>query len=189
MSLLSVWLHVLGMAVWIGGVAHQSHVILPEARRTGDARLFADVARRGRPVVWIAVCFVVLTGLYNVTRLGPLERVMGSGAATLLAAKLILVLAMISLTAQRDFGQVPRLAGAGTASALTAIAWLDRVVLLLAVVVIYLGLAVSRLAHQGGALDAALDQLRPRAACCISSARSSPARASLSSGLRRSASR
>ncbi len=91
---------------------------------------------------------VVVTGLYNVTQLGLLERVMAGGAGVVLAGKLILVLAMISLAAQRDIRQVPRVTGPGPRRGLTAIAWLDRVVLLLALVVIHLGLAVSRLAHQ-----------------------------------------
>jgi uncharacterized membrane protein len=147
MTLVAAWLHVLGVAVWVGGLVYQSHVVLPQARRAGDLRLFGEIARRGRPVVWSAVVVVVLTGLYSVTRLGPAERVMASGAGTLLAGKFILVLAMISLAAQRDFGHVPRLLAGREDAALGAIAWLDRVVLLLAVVVIYLGLAVSRLAH------------------------------------------
>ena len=147
MSLASVWLHLVAMAVWIGGLAYQSHVVLPHARRAGDPRVFGDIARRGRPAVWSSVCLVVLTGLYNVTRLGPLERVMESGAGTLLAGKFILVLAMITLAAQRDFAQVPRLAHPDALAALKTITWLDRAVLLLAVVVIYLGVAVSRLAR------------------------------------------
>ncbi len=147
MSLLSVWLHVLGITAWIGGLAYQSLVVLPEARRSADARVFVEIARRGRPLSWGAACLVVLTGFYNVTRLGPLDRVMATGAALVLASKFVIVLGMISLAAQRDFGQVPRLAREGSAAALTAIAWLDRILLLLAVVVIYLGVAVSRLAR------------------------------------------
>jgi putative copper export protein len=135
----------MAMAVWIGGIAYQSHVLLPAARRAGEPAVFAAAARRGRRVGWSAAGVVVLTGLYNVTRLGPLERVMASGAGVALAGKFILVLAMISLAAQRDFGQVPRLATLEARRALNAIAWLDRVVLLLAAAVIYLGLAVSRL--------------------------------------------
>jgi len=89
----------------------------------------------------------VLTGLYNVTGLGPLAPGQQRGAGTVLAGKFMLVLAMISLAAQRDFGQVPRLLGPDGLAALRAIAWLDHAVLLLAVVVIYLGLVVARLAH------------------------------------------
>ena len=146
--LLVLWLHLLGVVVWVGGLAYQAHVLGPAVRRGGVAA-FADAARRARPVAWAAVAVVVLSGLYNVTRLGPLERVLASGAGLLLAGKVVLVLAMVALAAQRDFAQVPRLgralaAGEAPGPALAAIAWLDRLVLLLALIVVYLGLAVSR---------------------------------------------
>jgi len=147
-ELIVLWLHVLGAIVWVGGLMYQAHVLLPAARR-GPAGLFADAARRGRPIAWTAIALVVLTGLYNVTRLGPVERVMESGTGLVLAAKFILVLAAVALAGQRDFAQLPRLARAlaareDPARALGAIAWLDRAVLLLAVVIVYLGLAISR---------------------------------------------
>jgi len=147
-SLLSVWLHLLGVVTWIGGLMYQAHVLMPAARRDSAAPL-AEMLRRGRRVTWIAIALVVLTGLYNVTRLGPLERVLASGAALLLALKFILVLAAVAIAGQRDFAQVPRLsravgAGEDPRPALSVIAWMDRVVLLLAVVIVYLGLAVSR---------------------------------------------
>jgi uncharacterized membrane protein len=178
-----VWLHVLTVAVWIGGLAYQTHVLLPAARRflatsesvtispqlgartpgiggSGAQRatpeVVAEALRRGRWVTWPAVCLVVLTGLYNVTQLGPLERVMESGAGALLAAKFFLVLVMIAVAAHRDFARLPALAPAAGANAqghvgrdspaaLRVIVRLDRIVLLLAAVVIYLGVAVSRL--------------------------------------------
>jgi putative copper export protein len=148
LPLVVLWLHLLGVVAWIGGLTYQAHVLLPAARR-GAAGAFADAARRALPVTWTAVALVVLTGFYNVTRLGPLERVMESGAGLLLAGKFLLVLAMVALAGQRDFAQVPRLgralaAGGDTAPALAAIAWLDRLVLLLALAALYLGLAVSR---------------------------------------------
>jgi copper resistance protein D len=148
LALLVLWLHVLSAVVWVGGLMYQAHVLLPAARR-GGAATFADVLRRGRPVAWTAIAIVVLTGFYNVTRLGPLERVLESGAALTLALKFMLVLGAVGIAGQRDFAQVPRLvralgAGDDPRPALLAIAWMDRVVLLLAAVIIYLGLAVSR---------------------------------------------
>jgi uncharacterized membrane protein len=164
-----VWLHLLAVAVWIGGLAYQTHVLLPAARRCApqsslsnarDATLevVADALRRGRRVTWVAICLVVLTGLYNVTQLGSLERVMESGAGMLLAAKFFVVLVMIALAAHRDFARLPAVARAGIGepfgraeadgpAALRVMAWLDRIVLVLAAVVIYLGVAVSRLTH------------------------------------------
>ena len=147
-ALVSVWLHLLGVVTWIGGLVYQTHLLVPAARRDGAIPV-AQMLRRGRWVTWTAIALVVLTGLYNVTLLGPLDRVLQSGAALLLALKFMLVLAAVAVAGQRDFAQVPRLARAVAAGddprpALTVIAWMDRVVLLLAVVIVYLGLAVSR---------------------------------------------
>jgi uncharacterized membrane protein len=148
MRLAVVYLHVLGVVVWIGGLAYQTHVLLPAARR-GAAAPFADAARRARPVTWTAIAVVVLTGFYNVTQLGSLDRVMESGAGIALAAKFILVILAVALSSQRDFAQVTILtaalaSGGDPTAALRSIARLDRVVLLLGLIVIYLGLFVSR---------------------------------------------
>jgi uncharacterized membrane protein len=148
MRLLALWLHVLGVVVWLGGLVYQVHVLAPAAR-VGQVTAFATAARRARPLAWTALGLVVLTGFYNVTRLGPLERVMESGAALVLAAKLMLVLVIVALAGQRDFGQLPRLArdlaaGRDATAALRTITWLDRIVVALGVVTIYLGLTVSR---------------------------------------------
>jgi uncharacterized membrane protein len=150
LALIVVWLHVLGVVIWIGGLAWQAHVLGPLARR-GEARIFAEAARRARPVTWTAVALVVLTGFYNVTQLGELQTVMESGAGLALAGKFMLVLAAIAISSQRDFAHVPRLVRAvkgsesiDPATVLRVIAWLDRATLGLAIVIIYLGLFVSR---------------------------------------------
>ena len=148
MRLIIVWLHVVGMAIWVGGVMYQSHVLLPAARR-GEARDFASAARRARPVTWTAIALVVLTGFYNVTQMGPIDRAMQSGAGVLLAGKFILVIAAIALAGQRDFALVSRLRGAvndeeGRNALLRSIGVLDHVILALLVVIVYLGVAISR---------------------------------------------
>jgi uncharacterized membrane protein len=149
-TLVAVWLHVLGAIVWLGGVAWQAHALGAAARR-GQAAALAESAARARPVAWTALSLLVLTGLYNVTRLGPAERVMESGAGLALAGKFLLVLALIALAGPRDFTQVPRLrralaTGQDPRPALRAIAWLDRLTLLLGAAIVYLGLLVSRTA-------------------------------------------
>jgi uncharacterized membrane protein len=148
MRLLALWLHVLGVVVWMGGLVYQAHVLAPAARR-GDVAGFAAAAARARPVAWAALIVVVLTGLYNVTQLGPAQRVIESGAATLLAGKFLLVMVVVPLAAHRDFAQMTALrrrlaSGGDPAPVLARIARLDRAVLALAAVVVYLGLAVAR---------------------------------------------
>jgi copper resistance protein D len=151
-ALVALWVHLLGMAVWLGGLMYQAHVLMPMARRSGGptgAAAFAEAARRQRPIGWAALALVVLSGLYNVTQLGPIDRVMQSGAGLLLAGKFIFVLLLIMIAAQRDFTHLVRLHLALTtnedpAPALRSLVLLDRVTILLAAVIIYLGLAVSR---------------------------------------------
>ena len=150
MALVPIWLHVLGVVIWVGGLAWQAHVLAPLARQ-GEGRLFAEAARRARPVTWTAIAIVALTGFYNVTQLGALDQVMRSGAGLALAGKFMLVLLAVALAAQRDFAHVPRLVRAtgvtgvdNATSILRMISWLDRLTLLLAIVIIYLGLFVSR---------------------------------------------
>jgi uncharacterized membrane protein len=141
--LLPVWLHIAGVVVWLGGVAWQAH-----APRAAPAA-FAEAARRGRPVAWTALCLVILSGLYNVTQLGPAEHVMASGVGLALAGKFMLVLVAVAVAGQRDFTQVPRLVralrdGGDPSAPLRAIAWLDRLTLGLGALILYLGLVVSR---------------------------------------------
>jgi uncharacterized membrane protein len=148
MRLAILYLHLLGAVVWVGGLAYQSHVLLPAAQR-GAIGAFAEAAGRARPITWAAIGVVVLTGFYNVTQLGSLERVMETGTGLMLAGKFTLVILAVALTSQRDFAHVTLLnaalaSGADAAKPLRAIARLDRIVLLLTLVIIYLGLAVSR---------------------------------------------
>jgi uncharacterized membrane protein len=148
MRLAMLYLHLLGVVVWVGGLAYQTHVLLPAARR-GSVGAFADAARRARPVTWTAIGVVVLTGFYNVTQLGNLQRVMETGAGLMLAGKFILVILAVALTSQRDFAHVTLLdaalaSGADPNRPLRAIARLDRVVLVLTLATVYLGLAISR---------------------------------------------
>ena len=81
MRLAILYLHVVAAVVWVGGLAYQAHGLLPAARR-GSTAVFADVARRARPITWTAISIVVLTGFYNVTQLGALAgEAQASGSA------------------------------------------------------------------------------------------------------------
>ncbi len=148
LALAAVFLHVLGVVVWIGGLIYQAHALLPAARR-GAAASFAEAAVRARPVTWAAIALIVLTGFYNVTQLGSLERVLQTGAGLALAGKLAVVIVAVALAAQRDFAQLVLLraalrGGGDPAGPLRAMARLDRMVLALAILAIWLGLTVSR---------------------------------------------
>jgi len=149
MSLLPLWLHVLSAAVWLGGLLFQSHILLPLLARGGPAESVAQAVRRSRRVAWTALALLVLTGLYNLTRLPSVAAMTESGVLKLLALKLFLVVVLLMLSAHRDFGVAARLiralAGGGDATpALRTLVRLDRVAFLLGMGLVYLGLAVGR---------------------------------------------
>ena len=50
-TLLALWVHLLGMVVWLGGVLYQAHILLPMARRA-NAGPFADETVR---VEWLVI--------------------------------------------------------------------------------------------------------------------------------------
>lgn len=108
----------------------------------------ARVLRRARRVTWVAVLVLLATGLHNLTRLS-LAVLTETPVGRLLALKLFLVIVALMLSAHRDFALVARLAremdaGRNGAPQLRAMAWIDRVVIVLGAAALYLGLAISR---------------------------------------------
>ncbi|MBI4591712.1 MAG: CopD family protein [Candidatus Rokubacteria bacterium] len=149
MKLLTLWLHLLAAVVWLGGLLFQSHILFPILAKRGPTDALASAVRRFRRVAWTALVVLVLTGLHNLTRLPPVATWSPSGLAPLLALKLFLVVVVLMLSAHRDFGLAARLlrelaAGTSTHRIVRTIVRVDRVVLLLGVILLYLGLAVSR---------------------------------------------
>ena len=134
-----VGLHVLAVAVWLGGLLHTSHLVVPALARGERGSL--TLLTRARRIAWVAVALLLVTGLENLRHV-RLD-------SPWLIAKVLLVLVLIPLAAHRDFGLVPRAAralerGAPPAEALSGLRGLDHVLVLLAVVVLFLGIGIAR---------------------------------------------
>lgn len=134
-----VWLHVLAAAVWVGGLLHGSHLVLPGLAR--GERAYLALLTRARLVAWTALGLLVVTGLENL-RHARLE----SGW---LIAKVLLFLVLVPLAAHRDFTLLPAAAraieaGEPPARALGGLRWVDRVLVVLAVVLLFLGVGLAR---------------------------------------------
>ena len=120
-----VWLHVLAAAVWVGGLLYATHLVIPALARGERACLG----------------LLVLTGLDNLRRV--------RFDSPWLMGKLLLVIVLLALAAHRDFALVPRATraieqGGAPATALSGLRWLDRLLLVLAIAVIFLGVGISR---------------------------------------------
>jgi uncharacterized membrane protein len=134
-----VWFHVAAAAAWVGGVLYASHLVVPAAARGGRDSL--SLLARGRAVAWAAWAVLVVTGLENLRRV--------SLVSPWLAAKLVVVIALLALAAHRDFAMVPRAlraieGGAEPTAALSGVGALDRVLLVFALAVLFLAVGVAR---------------------------------------------
>lgn len=147
--LASVWLHVVAVVYWLGGMLFLALVALPALRSEGEAhtsRLVAALGLRFRRQGWMALGVIAITGVVNA--LGhwgeaplhpPFWR---TTAGVVLAWKLVVVAAMLSLSLAHDVFLGPRLVRADAARA----ARLRRSTLLLARLNAVLGLVIVALA-------------------------------------------
>jgi uncharacterized membrane protein len=139
LRLVVVWVHVTAAAAWVGGLLYASHVVGPAAARGG--RDAVHLLARGRAVAWGAWGLLVVTGLENLRGMGL--------PSPWLAAKLVVVIALLALAAHRDFAVLPRAiraieGGAEPAPTLSSVRAFDRVLLLLSLAVLFLAVGVAR---------------------------------------------
>ncbi len=160
--LLSVWLHILAAAVWIGGMLFLVLVLVPLARarefRREAPRLVQLIGRRFRTVGWACLGLLVATGLVNASyRFGGLPALATgafwrSATGRIFAVKLLCVVAILTLSAVHDFRVGPRASAAlleapGSPRALALrrrATWFGRVNVALALLVVALAVMLVR---------------------------------------------
>ncbi|HXF82046.1 MAG TPA: CopD family protein, partial [bacterium] len=108
----SVFLHLVAATVWVGGLLFLALVAVPVARGLppGErASLIAALGRRFLPVAWAALAALVVTGFINLGYRGVTWESAASGHlfagsfGRILAVKLVLVVAALTLSALHDF--------------------------------------------------------------------------------------
>lgn len=153
-----VFVHVVSAMVWVGGILFLSLVVVPAGRRFDDAvrsRLLTDVGRRFRVVGWSALGMLLVTGLVQMAARGATVQNVLDGSffadasGRVLAAKLVLVVVMMLVTAAHDFVAGPaaeRIARAGgDARHLRRVAGrLARITALLALAIVALAIELVR---------------------------------------------
>jgi uncharacterized membrane protein len=152
-----VFVHILAALVWVGGMWFLALVLVPALRREPPDRraaLLEAVGRRFRTVGWVAIAVLLVTGVWNVANRGFGWDVFTAGGrfGHILAGKLALIAVVLALSALHDFRIGPastraRLQGDDPrrAESLRRLAsWIGRVNALLALVVIWLAVALVR---------------------------------------------
>lgn len=157
----SMWLHLAAAIVWIGGLAFISMVLVPTLRapalRPQALVLLRVTGRKFQRIAYASFVTLAVTGVANLYfKAGGSLAVVGALWPTpygrLLAAKVLLVLAIVALSLYHDFVVGPQAARAleadaasGAAQALRRRAsWLGRINALLSLVVMTLALLLVR---------------------------------------------
>lgn len=117
--LLSVWVHILAAAIWIGGLFFIVLVVVPWLRRGGEgamdpAAFLSDTGKRFRAVGWICFGLLLVTGTFNLwvrgVTLAPLldAEWWSSPLGTAVALKLSVFFIVVVASAVHDFVLGPR---------------------------------------------------------------------------------
>jgi len=116
---LVVLIHILAAIIWLGGMFFIAIVMVPALRRLEPAQKRIEVlsatATRFRAISWIAILVLLITGVLNAINHGVTMQKISTGEffssnfGKILILKLILVFAMLVLSAIHDFILGPRL--------------------------------------------------------------------------------
>lgn len=158
--LLSVTVHVLAALLWLGGMFFLGAVGAPVLRRVEPpelrARLFHDLGLHFRRVGWIAIGVLVASGLSILHTRGLLRwEILGdpgfwtSPYGSTLAWKLVLVAAMVAVSAVHDFWTGPRAGRLDPASEEARrfrrwASWLARINAILGLILVWVAVRLAR---------------------------------------------
>jgi uncharacterized membrane protein len=154
--LLSIWLHIMAVVTWLGGIVFLSLVLIPALRRPEYRKILPSLVdqtgARFRRIAWLSLGLLVLTGSFNLMYLGFDGSDWGSPFGRTLGLKLLLVAGILALSVVHDFVIGPRATAlyrenpnAEEARRLWKQAgWIGRLNLLLALLVVALGIMLVR---------------------------------------------
>lgn len=114
----SVWLHILAAAVWIGGMVFFAAVVVPVIRHPDYRAQAGDLVHRTgvrfRVLGWVALGTLIATGTYLLSHRGvgltelTTAAFYGTSFGRTLAAKLLVVAAIVVATLVHDLSMGPR---------------------------------------------------------------------------------
>lgn len=158
--LLSVWIHILAAAIWVGGMFFLVLVLLPAIRRLPSqaAQLIHLTGIYFRRVGWVALGLLIITGVINLAYRGIRWHHLTDSAfwktpfGRLLGLKLLLVGIVLILSTIHDFWVGPRATqwwqeketDPRTLRLRRQASWIGRANLILALLIVALAVALVR---------------------------------------------
>jgi copper resistance protein D len=146
---ISVWLHIIGVSFWIGGMLFLPMVLLPSIKDHPDRRnLLMETGLRFRFFGYIILSLLLLTGISNMFLRGvdvTWKFLVVSRYGKLVLVKLALFLSMITVSLIHDVQARKRLATEEEKRKFKIIAlWSGRILLIVSLVMAYIGVVLSR---------------------------------------------
>lgn len=158
---ISVWLHLVAAAIWLGGMLFLVLVVVPWLRAGGRADavvLLRETGRRFRSLGWACFAVFLITGIFNLSmrgvRLADLfaSEWIASSFGRIVWLKLALFAAIVALSALHDFVVGPKAAQALELDAQSSVAQslrrrasvLGRLNVVLALIAVFVGVMIVR---------------------------------------------
>ncbi len=106
MPFLVMWIHLIAVVTWIGGLLFVPLVLKPALRgltpESQQAQVLSRVGLRFRTIAWVSLITLILTGAFNMLYEGGSARLESTWGAVLML-KLLLVAIAVGLTLVHDF--------------------------------------------------------------------------------------
>lgn len=146
---ISVWLHIIGVSFWIGGMLFLPLVLLPGIKDHPDrSNLLLVTGIKFRFYGYIVLSLLLVTGVANVYLRGidlSWKFLVISRYGKLVITKLILFLSIIAVSAVHDIQARKRLLNEKEKRRFKVIArWSGRILLIISLAMAYIGVVLSR---------------------------------------------
>ena len=146
---LSVWLHIIGVCFWIGGMLFLPLVLLPAIKDHPDRRnLLMMTGLRFRVVGYIVLALLLVTGIFNMYLRGidlSWKFLVISRYGKLVITKLLLFILILAVSLVHDVQARKRLLTDDEKARFKLIArWSGRVLLIISLAMAFIGVVLSR---------------------------------------------
>lgn len=146
---ISVWLHIIGVSFWLGGMLFLPMVLLPAIKDHHDRKnLLMQTGLKFRFFGYIVLTLLLLTGVLNMFLRGvdvSWKFLVISRYGKLVITKLFLFLLMLAVSLVHDVQARKRLLSEEEQRRFKIIArWSGRILLIISLVMAYIGVVLSR---------------------------------------------
>ena len=139
--IIMMWIHLLAVFAWIGGMIFSLLVVKPALSGKQSAavniQLLIRIETRFRTVRWVGIITILLTGFFNLLYEGGSERIESEWGAILMVKLLIVAIAM-GMTGINDFILNASPLGGKKTISISRYGWITHIVLSLNVLIVFI---------------------------------------------------